>query len=72
MNTIVIENADKSTTAIFKALAKKLGLPIKLWMEEEPGTITNPEILQRIENYENGKASLHKIEIDALTKLIND
>ena len=55
MNTIIIEHADNSTTALFATLATKLGLPVKAKAEKtEKGVITNPQIIKAINEYESG------------------
>ena len=70
MNTIIIEHADKSTTELLKRLAEQLGLSFKIKKErKEPGIVTNPELLRRMEAVENGTAELIDMSIDELRKL---
>lgn len=70
MNTIIIEHADQSTTALFKQLAEKLGLAFKTQKEKtEEGIITNPELHRRIEKVESGNAELIEIDLKELEKL---
>ena len=65
MNTVIIEHADKSTTELLKQLAKALGLTVKTKKEKvEEGVITNPILMEAIEQYESGKVKA--IEIDQL------
>lgn len=73
MNTLIIEHADQSTTELFKQLVDKLGLSMKTKKEKaEPGVITNPELLRRIEAYESGKEKPFQVTLDDLKKLINE
>lgn len=70
MNTIIIEHADQSTTELLQRLAEKLGLSFKTKKErKEPGVVTNPELLKRMEAIENGTAELIDMSIDELRKL---
>ncbi len=59
MNTIIIEHADNTVTNAIKELMGALGLPVKIAPEEEwtpvEGIITNPEIIRRIKDHENGR-----------------
>lgn len=72
MNTIIIEHADKSTTALFKQLAEKLGLSFKSKVERpEPGVVTNSEHIKRIKKIESGKAELIEVSLKDLKKLTN-
>jgi hypothetical protein len=73
MNTIIIEHADKSTTALFKQLAEKLGLSFKTKTEkQEPGVITNPELLKTIEDYESGKVKPFPVDEEMIKKSFPD
>jgi len=72
MNTIIIEHADQSTTDLFKQLAEKLGLIVKTKKEKvEPGVVTNPELLKRIQAIESGKAELIEVDLAELKRLAN-
>lgn len=71
MNTIIIENADKESTALFKQLAMKLGLYVKTKVNtEQKGVITNPDLLERIKRIEEGKAELINTNVADLKKLV--
>lgn len=73
MNTIIIEHADQSTTDLLQQLAKKLGLSVKTKKEKvEPGVITNPELIRRIEEFEAGITKPSDKTIDDLKKLVDE
>ena len=66
MNTIIIEHADDQITALFKQMAKVVGVPLKTKQEKVLNTITNPEIQKRIEEYEKGKLKSLKFTTEEL------
>ncbi len=71
MNTLIIENADKETTALFRQLAKKLGLRVRTESKKNSrGIITNPDLLKRIKYIEEGKAEFIHTSINDLKKLV--
>lgn len=73
MNTIIIEHADQSTTDLFKQLAEKLGLIVKTKKEKvEPGLITNPELIRRIEEFEAGKTKPSEKTMEDLKQLLDE
>lgn len=73
MNTIIIEHADNSTTELLKQLAKALGLPVKTKKEKvQEGVITNPILIEAIENYESGKTKTVPFDKEAFLKKIKD
>ena len=73
MNTIIIEHADQSTTDLFKQLAEKLGLFVKTKKEKvEPGLITNPELIRRIEEFEADKSKPSEKTMEDLKQLLDE
>ena len=71
MTTVIIENADKESAALFKQMAKKLGLSVRTALKKESkGVITNPVLLERIKRFEEGKSELINTSIADLKKLI--
>jgi hypothetical protein len=75
MKTIIFENVDDSTTDLLKGLAEKMGLRFKikkgLKVKKETGIITNPELIQTIEDYENGKTKPVNVDFKALKKRVS-
>jgi hypothetical protein len=57
MQTLIIEHTDRQTGQVFKQMAKALGLTVKVKPETPPATITNPELIRRIEAHEARKKS---------------
>ena len=58
MNTIIIEHADQRVTSLFEQLSELMGLEVQIKPEPEqvvPKAITNPDILQSINDYETGR-----------------
>lgn len=72
MNTVIFEHVDNSTAELLKQLAEKMGLHFKSQKEKkekaQPGVVTNPELLKTIEDYENGKLKLIKMNFSELEK----
>ena len=75
MKTIIFENVDDSTTDLLKRLAEKMGLHFKIKRElkgkKEAGIVTNPELLQTIEDYENGKIKPVSVDFKVLKKRVS-
>ena len=68
MNTIIIENANKETTSLFKKLADMLDVVVSVKNEKE--VKLNAELLKDIRDYENGKLKTVKYDEVAVKKLL--
>ena len=68
MNTIIIENANKETTSLFKKLADMLDVAVSVKKEKE--VKLNAELLKDIRDYENGKLKTVKYDEVAVKKLL--
>ena len=69
MNTIILENVDRSKTSLFRKLAKALNIDMRVEKEEDIRYRT--ELLKRVKEYESGKAKIVKLSLTDLKKLVN-
>lgn len=68
MNTIIIENADSRATSLFKQMAK--ALKVEVHVKKDKAIKYNPELLQRIKTFEEGRSKMKKTSIAELEKMV--